>query len=140
MDKEMIAAKLESLRKCLERIQGKVPIKKENLLIDIDLQDIIAVNLERAVQLCVDIACHFIADSGAEVPGTMAGTFPKLLELDIISASLAERMVKAVGFRNIAVHNYNSISYEIVYSICTHNLEEFKDFARCVAKHAGLSK
>lgn len=42
-------------------------------------------------------------------------------------------MRKAVGFRNIAVHAYDSIDWEIVYSIATERLQDFKEFARTVS-------
>jgi len=38
---------------------------------DEDLQDVPVLNLSRAVQLCVDIAAHLLADSKQPVPATM---------------------------------------------------------------------
>ena len=55
MDKQVITQKLES---CLVRIQDKSPNNAEILVSDLDLQDIISVNLSRAVQLSVDISAH----------------------------------------------------------------------------------
>ena len=43
---------------------------------------------------------------------------------------LAARLKKAVGFRNIAMHNYEAIDWFIVHSIVTHHLKDFVDFAR----------
>ena len=60
MDKQLIHEKLESLRKCVARIQNKCPKIREKLHSDPDLQDIISVNLIRAVQISVDIAAHII--------------------------------------------------------------------------------
>jgi uncharacterized protein YutE (UPF0331/DUF86 family) len=40
-------------------------------------------------------------------------------------------MKKAVGFRNIAIHNYDAIDCHIVHSICQRNLNDFRDFAAC---------
>jgi len=55
MDREVIEQKLESLRRCLHRIETKCPADARTLVADIDLQDIVALNLSRAVQICVDI-------------------------------------------------------------------------------------
>ena len=41
-------------------------------------------------------------------------------------------MKKAVGFRNIAIHNYDAIDWHIVHSICQRNLDDFRDFAACI--------
>ena len=56
MDKDVMNRKLESLRRCIARIESKRPITPDILRSNDDLQDIIALNLERAVQTCVDMA------------------------------------------------------------------------------------
>ncbi|MBT9612758.1 MAG: DUF86 domain-containing protein [Burkholderiales bacterium] len=40
------------------------------------------------------------------------------------------RLKKFVGFRNIAVHNYQAIDWAIVHAICKNNIEDFKLFTR----------
>jgi len=134
MDREVIQEKLESLRRCLERLQQKCPKQKEILHADLDLQDIIAVNLTRAVQTSVDIAAHIISATELETPATMSGLFTSLAELGMIDVQVAERMRKSVGFRNIAVHNYDEIDWDIVYNICTQHLDDFKRFAKAMSK------
>jgi uncharacterized protein YutE (UPF0331/DUF86 family) len=133
MDRRLIEEKLEALRQCVARVEAKRPTTTKILAADSDLQDILALNLTRAVQICVDIAAHIIADSNIPAPETMAQAFDALGELKIIESELAVRMKKAVGFRNIAVHSYQAIDWEIVFSICHQNLDDFKRFARAVA-------
>jgi uncharacterized protein YutE (UPF0331/DUF86 family) len=58
MDREVVEQKLESLRRCLERLKDKCPSAPETLAGDVDLQDIVALNLNRAVQISVDIGAH----------------------------------------------------------------------------------
>lgn len=60
MDWTVIEQKLESLRRCLRRVQEKCPPDVDTLVKDIDAQDILTLNLTRAVQLCVDIGAHLI--------------------------------------------------------------------------------
>jgi uncharacterized protein YutE (UPF0331/DUF86 family) len=122
MDRELIWEKLESLRRCLQRVSEKCPAEVERLLSDCDLQDIIALNLSRSVQLCVDIAAHFIANLDVPPPETMGQTFDILASAGMIDKSLANRLKKAVGFRNIAVHNYENINWSIVHSIALKHL------------------
>jgi hypothetical protein len=71
MDRDMINRKLESLRRCIARIESKRPIRPDVLRVNYDLQDIIALNLERAVQTCVDITAHVISQTELPVPSTM---------------------------------------------------------------------
>jgi len=70
MDQRLIAEKLESLRFCVRRIEAKCPESSQVLQTDQDPQDIIALNITRAVQLCVDIASHIVAESERRVPDT----------------------------------------------------------------------
>lgn len=134
MDRAVVAQKLESLRRCIARIEAKCPESAQALVDDADLQDIIALNLTRAVQIGVDIAAHLIAERGdVPAPGTMGQTFDALAQTGLIGRDLADRLKKAVGFRNIAVHSYQRIDWVIVHAIARHHLGDFSAFARAVA-------
>jgi len=129
VDKDVMLNKLESLRRCVKRIQDKTPPSSDALKENIDLQDIIVLNLERAVQICVDIGMHRISELETPVPDTMSETFKNLNRAGILDDAITERMVKAVGFRNTAVHAYQEMDWEIVYRIITEHLNDFRDFA-----------
>lgn len=130
MDKDVVLNKLESLRRCIQRVEDKTPASGDRLLADYDLQDIIVLNLERSIQTCVDIGLHIISDLEVAVPETMAKTFESLRKIGCLDAAIAERMKKAVGFRNTAVHAYQEIDWHIVYRIITDHLDDFRDFSR----------
>ncbi|MEX0606051.1 MAG: DUF86 domain-containing protein [Marinobacter sp.] len=102
MDQQLINQKLESLRRCVQRIESKVPPTAEGLRADLDAQDIIALNLTRAVQVCVDIAAHWLSEhSNSKSPQTMGQMFSALSEAGVIDKALSDRLRKAVGFRNV---------------------------------------
>lgn len=132
MDREIVEQKLESLRHCLQRIETKCPADAAALVADFDLQDIVSLNLSRAVQLTVDIGAHLIASLGVPPPGTMGQTFDLLAQAGLLNVELANHLKKAVGFRNIAIHNYEKINWEIVHSIAMHHLIDFSEFSRAV--------
>lgn len=132
-DKDLIAAKLESLMRCVRRIESKRPANVAVLEQDLDAQDILAVNIERAVQLCVDICLHWLSARGLAVPASMAETFSVVANVDLLPADLAARLSKAVGFRNIAVHQYEKINWSIVHSIAWERLDDFRKFSGYIA-------
>lgn len=138
MDKVVLGQKLESLRRCLLRIEQKRPDSATALAADADLQDILVLNLTRAVQLSVDIASHLISHLNVPSPATMGGSFTALETLGVIDGATATALRKAVGFRNIAVHNYEAINWDIVLKICHSQLADFRRFAQQVITHAGL--
>lgn len=132
MDRQVIEQKLESLRHCVQRVATRIPAQATTLATDSDLQDIVSLNLSRAVQICVDIGAHLIAEMDVPAPDTMGETFDLLAQQGVVTHALATRLKKAVGFRNIAVHNYERINWEIVHSIATFHLNDFSDFAKAV--------
>ena len=134
MTSEIISAKLLSIGRCVERIIQKTPGSASELATDHDRQDIVSVNLQRAVQLAVDVAGAIIADRGLESPATMAEAFRILAKAGLLSDELAERLARAVGFRNVSVHEYEEIDWNIVYSLITKHLDDFRDFVRAVTE------
>jgi len=132
MDRLVLDSKIESLRRCVARVTAKCPPTVEGLAADIDAQDVVVLNLSRAVQLCVDIAMHRLTDLDVAMPQTMGDAFSALASQGIISAELCQRMRGAVGFRNLAVHNYDTISWAIVFEIAHTRLDDFRTFAKAM--------
>lgn len=132
MDRRIILDKIESLRRCVRRIEHKRPDTLEALQADLDLQDILSLNLTRAVQVSVDLAAHLVAGLDVPAPDTMAGAFAALGEAGVLAPELVDRMRAAVGFRNVAVHAYRSIDWAVVYRISYDHLDDFRAFAQAV--------
>ena len=132
MDAVILENKLDSLGRCIQRVEAKCPENAATLRDDPDLQDIVVLNLSRAVQLCVDIANHWLADSSQPPPATMGQSFDLLAREACIPDDLSERLKKSVGFRNIAVHNYEDLDWTIVHAVATRHLDDFRAFARAL--------
>lgn len=137
MDWLIISEKLEALRRCVTRIESKRADSADVLRKDVDRQDILSLNLTRAVQLCVDIASHMLADTTQPAPQTMGEAFELLAAEGIISQDLAKSLKAAVGFRNIAVHAYDVIDWDIVHAITYEGIEDFRSFAAGVTARSG---
>jgi uncharacterized protein YutE (UPF0331/DUF86 family) len=128
---DVVMAKLESLERCVTRIRSKIPDDYEKFVADLDSQEIIALNLERSVQLCVDVALRLLArQRGPALPGNMGDAFRQCHELEMIDSETASQLISAVGFRNVSVHSYKDLDPEIVWSILQKDLGVFSRFAR----------
>lgn len=132
MDIEVIRSKLASLQRCIDRIRTVCPQTLRELQEDVDAQDILTLNLSRAVQLSVDISSHILSSTQLPAPQTMGESFAAMETLGVIDADLATDLKKSVGFRNIAVHNYEAINWAVVYSIVTERLGDFTAFAKAI--------
>ena len=129
MDTDVIKTKLVSLQRCMERIRQKTPANAQQLAEDFDLQDNLILNLQRAVQISIDIATSILADSPA-VPSTMAEAFLLLHRQGVLSEAVARKLAKSVGLRNIAVHEYTSLDWNVVYAVAHTHIEDFAEFGQ----------
>jgi uncharacterized protein YutE (UPF0331/DUF86 family) len=124
----LIFEKLDTIVRCLERVREKTPASLTEMTSDLDRQDIIIINLERAILASVDIASHFIAYTSLPVPITMADSFEKLAVAKIITTETSERMKEAVELRNILVHEYQKIDWSVIWSVITRRMIDFHSF------------
>ena len=138
IDPDIIYAKIGSIQNCLVRIRVTTRLNPERLE-DWDIQDIFVLNLQRAVQTTIDLAAHIISAEGLGVPDTLRDSFVLLRQAGIISAQLERRMIAMVGFRNIAVHDYQALDVEVLKSILQHHLSDLEEFYGAVLDHYRLN-
>jgi len=135
MDQIVLEKKMDSIFRCLGRIKTRLPETKEMFLQDLDAQDVIVLNLTRAVQLSVDLAMHLCANSNKPVPQTMGEAFDTLLQLNVLTPGISVKMKKSVGFRNIAVHNYDEIDLNLAFTIAKEHSMDFVEYIRQIGRY-----
>jgi uncharacterized protein YutE (UPF0331/DUF86 family) len=136
MDRDIIMRKLDSLARCVRRIEEKRPATLDELTGNIDIQDILSINLERAVQVSVDLGAHVIADLSVPPPKTMGDVFAILVAENLIPEETGLALRRAVGFRNLSVHAYDQVDWERVFEIVHERLNDFRKFADAIASIA----
>lgn len=137
VDKDVALAKVSSIQRCLKRIEQVTSMDPETLD-DLDTREIFILNLQRAVQSSIDLAAHIIADEGLGIPSELREHFDLLEQAGVISGDQLKKLRKMVGFRNIAVHEYQAINTEILKSILENNLKDIEDFYTTVLQHYNL--
>ncbi len=125
---DVFIGKIESIDRCLSRIDDEYQGQDDNLR-DITRQDAIVLNLQRACEQAIDLANLLIARCRLETPKSSRQAFEILATHALIDAGMAEGLKKMVGFRNIAVHDYQKIDLHILKSIITKDLPLFRRFA-----------
>lgn len=135
VDATIVLNKISQVHQRLARLKEKRDISLESLKSDIDTQDIILYNLQLAIQGCIDIGSHFIADEGWGIAGSFSEIFYILQEKGIIGQDLTDQMVAMVGFRNILVHKYETIRMDIVYNILQMHLTDIEEFLLTITNH-----
>jgi uncharacterized protein YutE (UPF0331/DUF86 family) len=137
VDKDVALAKVNSIQRCLKRIEEVTSLDPETLD-DLDTQEIFILNLQRAVQSSIDLAAHVIADEGLGIPSELREHFDLLEQAGVINRDQLKNLRKMVGFRNIAVHEYQAMNAKILKSILEHRLKDIEDFYSSVLQHYKL--
>ena len=128
VDRDLVIAKVASVRVHLDRIAAKTGFDFQVFLGDVDRQDIVAFNLSLAVENCIDIAAHIISENGWGVPGSASEMFVLLRDKGILDPELTERMIKAVGLRNLIVHEYGKIDLKMLFATVRNDLNDLDSY------------
>ena len=139
VDTDLILAKAGSVKRHLNRIFEKRDITLGTFLKDIDIQESILFNIQMAVQNCIDIAAHIISDEGFGVPGSTNEMFYLLEENGYLDNEITENMVKAVGLRNLVVHEYSKIDLERIFEVAQKDITDLNEYLRSIFNKLGLS-
>jgi uncharacterized protein YutE (UPF0331/DUF86 family) len=132
VDRAIMTAKIGQIERCLARIQSKRPASLQLFMNDQDCQDIVIFNLIQALQGCIDLAAHIVSDEGFGMVGSTNEFFYRFQEQGLITAELTEKMVGAVGFRNLCVHEYGRVDLERVYEIAVKGLSNIREFVQMI--------
>ena len=124
----MIIAKAASVRVHLDRIAARAGADLQVFMSDLDRQDVVSFNLHLAVENCIDIAAHIISENGWGVPGSASEMFYLLEDRGLLDPELTERMIKAVGLRNLIVHEYGKIDLNLLFATVRNNLNDLNSY------------
>ena len=127
---DVVMNKIQTIERCLKRIREEYVGFEDTFEENHTKQDSVVLNLERASQATIDIATHIVKVRGLGLPNTSRELFDLLLENHIISSDVCKQMQGMVGFRNIAVHDYQNLNIEIVVAIVEKHLGDFEGFVR----------
>jgi len=138
VNKSVVLRKVSLIRHNLSRLKNKENISLESLKNDFDIQDIVLHNLQLAIQGCIDIGSHVISDEGWGVAGSLNEIFYILQNKGVIKAEMSEKIISMVGFRNILVHEYETINFDIVCNILHHHLKDINEYLLAIVNHFKL--
>jgi uncharacterized protein YutE (UPF0331/DUF86 family) len=128
MPDDVLLNKVAAIERALARVREEYGGKDANLLENPSRQDAILLNLQRACESAIDLAMHLVRVDRLGVPQESRDAFGLLARGGVIDEDLAGRLQKMVGFRNIAVHDYERLNLQIVRSIVTTRLQDFERF------------
>jgi uncharacterized protein YutE (UPF0331/DUF86 family) len=125
---DVILNKSETIKRCLGRIREEYFGSEDEFHENYTKQDSIILNLERVSQATIDLSSHIIRVRKFGIPKTSRDVFTILQENYVLSKEISFSMQKMVGFRNLAVHDYQNLNLDIVIAIINNHLTDFEKF------------
>ena len=128
----IITNKAITIERCLKRINEEFDNDEKSLLNNYQRQDALSMNLIRACEACLDMGLHVIRVKKLPIPQRARDIFSVLADEKIISATLMKNMHAMVGFRNIAVHDYQAVRADIIIGIVKNHLVDIDAFKQAL--------
>ncbi len=136
VDKALLAAKIAAIRDACARVRAVLPRDRERFVQDRTVREVVVLNLFVALQECMSLATHWLADQGLDVPPTYGDVFRRLGDRTVIQADLAGRLAAASGFRNLVAHQYGALDWTRVHTIASERLDDLLAFCDELAQRA----
>lgn len=127
---DVIINKCAVIENCLKRLHEEYDGQETSISTNFTKQDSIILNLQRACEATIDLAMRWIRLKKLGTPQTSRDVFVILLSHNLLPQKLAEDLQAMVGFRNVAIHDYQKINLDIVHSILKTKLNNFSEFIK----------
>ena len=101
---------------------------------DMDLRWTVEHGLQLCAQNAIDIATHLATAAGLDAPD-YASAIDRLTGMNVLPAAFGARFRHIAGFRNVLVHDYIEVDFDVVARVLDENLDDFEEFARRVERH-----
>jgi uncharacterized protein YutE (UPF0331/DUF86 family) len=137
MADEVLINKAATIERCVARAREEYARGPESFAGDFTRQDAAILNIQRACEAALDMGQHLIRRERLGVPQSARDVFALLAQAGFIDASLADVLKRMVGFRNIAVHDYQKLQLPITVAIIEKHLDDFLHYSQTLLLREG---
>jgi uncharacterized protein YutE (UPF0331/DUF86 family) len=128
MPDNVIVAKADIIERCIKRAREELAASLD-FDTDYTRQDAALLNVERACEASIDIMNRIVRLRSLGAPASTRDGFDRLVRGGVVSQSLADRLMRMVGFRNLAVHQYHKLDLAIVRAVIEKSLDDLLEFS-----------
>jgi uncharacterized protein YutE (UPF0331/DUF86 family) len=136
VDRAVLAARIAAVQDAAARVRAVLPGSVDDFAADRTAREVVTLNLFNAIQACLDLATHWLADAGWDVPAAYGEVFASLRRHGVIEQELAGRLTAAAGFRNLVAHQYGGLDWRRVHDIASSALGDLETFCAVLAEKA----
>lgn len=136
MADDVILNKSATIERCVQRAKEEYLKSPTTFAQDFTRQDAAILNIQRACEAALDMGQHLIRIKKLGIPQSSRDVFVLLAKAQLIPTELADNLKRMVGFRNIAVHDYQTLQLPITVAIIEQHLDEFLHYSQILLKLA----
>ena len=137
MADDVVINKAATIERCVGRAREEYARDPASFATDFTRQDAAILNIQRACEAALDMGQHLIRREKLGVPQSARDVFTLLAQGGWIDADLADPLKRMVGFRNIAVHDYQTLQLAITERIIQSHLDEFLRYSQGILLRDG---
>lgn len=130
----LLLGKVASIERAVARAREEYAAAGPAFAQDLTRQDAAVLNILRACEVSVDVANMLVRARALGVPQSSRHSFQLLAEASLLPPPLSQAMQRMVGFRNVAVHQYQTLELAVVDALLRDGLDDLLAFARCVVE------
>jgi uncharacterized protein YutE (UPF0331/DUF86 family) len=130
MADDVVLNKSAAIERCVARAREEYNADPDTFATNFTRQDAAILNIQRACEAALDMGHHIIRRESLGLPQSSRDVFDLLATAHWLEPQLAQSMKHMVGFRNIAVHEYQTLQLPITVNIIERHLDEFLTFSR----------
>lgn len=129
---DVLLNKAATIERCVRRAREEYDKDPSTFAGDFTRQDAAILNIQRACEACLDMGHLLIRRHRLGLPQSARDVFGLLSAAGTIERHLAENLQRMVGYRNIAVHDYQTLQLAITIAVIERHLGDFLTFSRVV--------
>ena len=135
-DRAVLAERAMAVERHLRRVADRLPAAADDLQPASDVSDAVVLHLWQATQIVIDLAMGACLALKLGTPGSYADAFRRLQQASIVDAALADRLVRAAGFRNLVAHAYETLDMARVHEAAMKGPADLLAFLAALRDHA----
>jgi uncharacterized protein YutE (UPF0331/DUF86 family) len=135
---DVIINKAATIERCVARTREEYAKDPATFAADHTRQDAAILNIQRACEAALDMGQHLIRRERLGVPQSARDVFGLLADGGWIDSALPDVLKRMVGFRNIAVRDYQALQLPVMVAIIEKHLDDFLAFTRSVILHSAV--
>lgn len=131
---DIIKTKIKVIEECIDLVKENLPDNINEFKALGLVKDGIYKKVEASIQEIINICSIINSDLKLGIPSNRDDIIDALLDNDILSKKMAEKIKELKGFRNFLVHRYGKIDDEVAFKEICHGLPDFTLFKEEILK------